>query len=37
VAHAINDEKTTKALVAYAADLLARADAVERQEKTEFA
>jgi hypothetical protein len=31
LAHAINDEKTTKNLEAYAADLLARADAIERQ------
>ena len=31
VARAINDEKATKSLEAYAADLLARADAIERQ------
>ena len=31
LANAINDEKTTKNLEAYAAELLARADAVERQ------
>ena len=31
VARAINDEKATKGLEAYAADLLARADAIERQ------
>ena len=31
VAHAISDEKTTKNLEAYAAELLARADALERQ------
>ena len=31
VAHAINDEKTTKNLEAYAAELLARADALERK------
>jgi hypothetical protein len=31
VARAINDEKATKNLEAYAADLLARADAIERQ------
>ena len=31
VARAINDEKATKSLEAYAVDLLARADAIERQ------
>ena len=31
LAHAINDEKTTKNLEAYAAELLGRADAIERQ------
>jgi hypothetical protein len=31
VAHAISDEKTTKNLEAYAAELLARADALERK------
>ena len=34
VAHAISDEKTTKNLEAYAAELLARADALERQGET---
>ena len=32
-AHAINDEKTTKNLEAYAAELLARADALEREDE----
>ena len=31
VARAINDEQATKSLEAYAVDLLARADAIERQ------
>ena len=33
LAHAINDEKTTKNLEAYAAELLARADALEREDE----
>jgi hypothetical protein len=32
LAHAINDEKTTKNLEAYAAELLARADALDERE-----
>ena len=33
LAHAINDEKTTKNLEAYAAEMLARADALEREDE----
>jgi hypothetical protein len=37
VAHAISDEKTTKNLEAYAAELLARADAHRAAGREEFA